>query len=155
MRAWRIAKKRYALDRSGAGGLAAAGRWNPAGVPAVYAGLSVEICVVEKLVHLGTTLPNDLVLVELHLPDETSLYEEADMSVFPHWDASPPHIETIEYGGTFLRSGRALGLIVPSAIVPEARKLLINPVHPRFADVSFAIARRFEFDPRLRGTTLR
>jgi len=57
---------------------------------------------------------------------------------------------SVKFGAAFLRSARALGLIVPSAIVPEARNIMLNPLHPRFADVRFALARPFVFDQRLR-----
>ncbi len=150
MRAWRIAKARYALDRSGAGGLADGGRWHARGLPVIYAGLSVEICALEKLAHTGTSLPADLQLVSLALPDEAALYETADADGLPGWDAMPPGAASIAFGSDFLRSGRALGLIVPSAIVAEARNLVVNPLHPRFADVRFAVERPFVFDRRLR-----
>ena len=51
---------------------------------------------------------------------------------------------------TSLRSLRALGLIVPSAIVPEARNIVLNPLHPRFAEVAFELVWPFVFDQRLR-----
>jgi len=57
---------------------------------------------------------------------------------------------SIKFGAAFLRSARALGLIVPSAIVPEARNIMLNPLHPRFAEARFALARPFVFDQRLR-----
>mgnify|MGYP001171574969 FL=1 len=150
MRAWRIAKARFALDRSGAGGLADGGRWHTQGVPVIYAGLSAEICAMEKLVHTGPFLPADLVLVALALPDDPALYEHADPATLPHWDATPPGAVSIDFGTAFLHETRALGLIVPSAIVPEARNLVINPLHPRFAEVTFKIERPFVFDRRLR-----
>lgn len=150
MRAWRIAKARYALDRSGAGGLADGGRWHARGLPVIYAGLSVEICALEKLAHTGALLPADLQLVSLTLPDDAALYETAEPDGLPDWEAMPPGAASIAFGSDFLRSGRALGLIVPSAIVPEARNLIVNPLHPRFADVRFAVERRFVFDRRLR-----
>lgn len=150
MRAWRIAKARHALDRSGAGGLADGGRWHARGLPVIYAGLSVEICALEKLAHTGTILPADLLLVSLTLPDDDMLYETADGEGLPGWAATPPGAASIDFGAAFLRSGRALGLIVPSAIVPEARNLVVNPLHPRFADVRFAVERPFGFDRRLR-----
>ena len=150
MRAWRIAKAKYALDRSGAGGLAEGGRWHARGTPVIYAGLSAEICAMEKLVHTGTTLPPDLLLVSLTLPDDAALYESADTGVLPGWEATPPGPVSIEFGTDFLRSGRALGLIVPSAIVPEARNLIVNPLHPRFAEAQLAVERPFVFDRRLR-----
>ena len=150
MRAWRIAKARYALDRSGAGGLADGGRWHARGTPVIYAGLSVEICAMEKLAHTGHILPPDLMLVALSLPDDMALYETADCAALPGWEATPPGAVSLEYGTTFLRSLRALGLIVPSAIVPEARNIVLNPLHPRFAEVGFELLRPFVFDQRLR-----
>jgi len=150
MRAWRIAKARFALDRSGAGGLADGGRWHAQGTPVIYAGLSVEICAMEKLAHTGTFLPADLMLVSLTLPDDATLYETADIGVLVGWEATPPGPASVAFGTDFLRSGRALGLIVPSVIVPEARNLILNPLHPRFADVQLAMGRPFVFDQRLR-----
>ena len=150
MRAWRIARARYALDRSGAGGLADGGRWHARGTPVIYAGLSVEICAMEKLVHTGVILPADLQLVSLTLPDEAALYESLATGELPGWEATPPGPASREFGTDFLRSGRALGLIVPSAIVPEARNLVVNPLHPRFAEVLLAVERPFVFDRRLR-----
>lgn len=152
MQAWRIAKERYALERNGAGGLTEGGRWHRRGMPVLYAGLSIEICVLEKLVHTGPLLPADLVLVELTLPDEPSLYETAAApDLPPGWDATPPRAASIDVGMAFLRAGSALGLRVPSAIVPEARNIVLNPAHPRFADASLAISRPFAFDGRLRN----
>ena len=150
MLAWRIARAKFALDRSGAGGLADGGRWHVQGVPVIYAGLSVEICAMEKLAHTGHILPPDLMLVALSLPDDMALYETADCVALPGWEATPPGAVSLEYGTTFLRSLRALGLIVPSAIVPEARNIVLNPLHPRFAEVGFELLRPFVFDQRLR-----
>ena len=151
MRAWRIAKAKYALDRSGAGGLADGGRWHAQGTPVIYAGLSVEICAMEKLAHTGTFLPADLVLVSLTMPDDAALFETADSDQLAGWEAMPPGAVSIEFGTDFLRSVRALGLIVPSAIVPEARNLILNPLHPRFAEVALKIERPFVFDRRLQA----
>jgi len=150
MRAWRIARAKYALDRSGAGGLADGGRWHAQGAPVVYAGLSVEICAMEKLAHTGHILPADLMLVALSLPDDAALYETADIDRLPGWAATPPGAISVDFGAAFLRSVRALGLIVPSAVVPEARNLVLNPLHPRFAEIEFAVTRPFVFDQRLR-----
>ena len=62
MQAWRIAKRAYALDRQGTGARQSGGRWNSPGVAAVHAGLTPEIAAMEKLVHTGDILPQDLVL---------------------------------------------------------------------------------------------
>ena len=150
MEAWRIAKKAYALDRSGAGGITESGRWHHRGVPVIYAGLSVAICAMEKLVHTGTMPPRDLVLVRLELPDESALFEQLDAARVAGWSDTPPGDVSKDFGTDFLRSARTLGLVVPSAIVPEAKNLVLNPLHPRFADVQMRVVRAFVFDPRLR-----
>jgi RES domain-containing protein len=155
MRAWRIARAKYALDRSGAGGLADGGRWHVQGAPVIYAGLSVEICAMEKLAHTGHILPADLMLVTLTLPEDTGLYETAAVDILPGWAATPPGAFSVNFGAAFLRSNRALGLIVPSAVVPEACNIVINPLHPRFAEVQFSVTRPFVFDQRLRPALLR
>jgi RES domain-containing protein len=118
MLAWRIARAPFALDRSGAGGIADSGRWHQQGIPVIYAGLSVEICAMEKLAHTGHVLPADLLLVRLSLPDAPELYETANPALIPCWDATPPGSSSVDCGTAFLRSQRGLGLIVPSAIVP-------------------------------------
>ena len=150
MRAWRIAKEKYALDRSETGGTLEDGRWHALGQPVIYAGLSAEIAALEKLVHTGKFLPRDLVLVELTLPDGPALYEQRDPASLPAgWDSIPAGDTSARVGAEFLRSGRAVGLIVPSAIVREAGIIVINPLHPRFAEVTMRISRPFSFDQRL------
>lgn len=151
MRAWRIAKRAHALDRSGGGGFAEAGRWHEQGQAVLYAGLTPEICVLEKLAHTGQFLPADLVLVELALPEGADLYQEPAPDELPTgWDVVPPGVASAAYGSRFLRAGAHLGLILPSAIVPEARNILINPLHPAFARATMAVLRPFRFDQRLR-----
>jgi hypothetical protein len=107
-------------------------------LPVIYAGLSVEICAMEKLAHTGAILPADLQLVSLTQPDECRALRNGRTRRAAQWEAMPPGCGVDRIRHDFLRSGRALGLIVPSAIVPEARNLIVNPLHPRFADVRFA-----------------
>ena len=151
MLAWRIAKRRYALDRTGAGAAFRGGRWNSANIPAIYAGLSVEIAAFEKLVHAGLILPADLVVVRIELPDDAGLYDRPRVGDLPKgWDDLPSSPAAAAYGDAFLLEGERLGLIVPSAVIPEAANVVVNPRHPRMADVSMVITRPFAYDPRLR-----
>lgn len=121
------------------------------GQPVIYAGLTVEIATLEKLAHTGSHLPADLVLVAISVPDDPVLYEQhTDTGALPAgWDAIPPGNASADFGAEFLKTGRALGLIVPSAIVPEASNIVINPLHPEFSGVRFEIRRPFKFDQRL------
>ena len=151
MFAWRIAKKRHALDRTGAGAAIKGGRWNGANIHVIYAGLTLEIAAFEKLVHTGSILPLDLVVVRIVLPDEGGLYEKPAIKDLPKgWSDTPAPPDAADYGNQFLARGERLGLIVPSAAIPEAEIIVINPVHPRMADVKMEVIREFTFDARLR-----
>jgi RES domain-containing protein len=151
MLAWRIAKKRHALDRTGVGAAIKGGRWNSANIHAIYAGLSSEIAALEKLVHTGSILPLDLVIVRIELPDDGDLYEKPGLIALPKgWDDTPAPPATADFGDAFLVKGERLGLIVPSSVIPEAENIVINPVHPRMTDVNMEIIRGFTFDPRFR-----
>jgi RES domain-containing protein len=150
MRAWRIAKRAFALDRQGTGAHLSGGRWNSPGVAAVYAGLTPEIAAMEKLVHTGEILPQDLVLVMLDLPDDEPYQHYALKDLPVGWDALPSSTRAMAMGDQLLLTATHLGLIVPSAVMPESSNIILNPNHPRFASVTMEILRPFEFDSRLR-----
>ncbi|MCU0811440.1 MAG: RES family NAD+ phosphorylase [Thiobacillaceae bacterium] len=151
MFAWRIAKRDRALDRSGFGASIKGQRWNSANIPAIYAGLTPEIAALEKLVHTGSILPRDLVVVRFHLPDGEGLYDIPHPADLPKgWDVLPGSPAAAAYGDAFLFEGKYLGLIVPSAVVPEARNIIINPGHPAMKQVKLETVRNFTFAPRLR-----
>ena len=152
MHAWRIAKKQYALDRTGIGARTYGGRWNSPGVAVIYAGMTPEISAMEKLVHAGDILPVDLVLVRLDLPEDASLYYRCSIADLPSgWDDLPGSTAAVECGNAFINTGAHLGMIVPSVVMPEASNIIINPNHATFAKVGMTIIRPFEFDSRLRG----
>lgn len=151
MRAWRIAKRKFALDRSGAGAYGHGGRWNNAGIHAIYAGLTPEIAALEKLMHTGDILPADLVLVLLELPDNDTLYEAPVLETLPAgWNEFPGSVAAASFGSDFLMQEKQLGLIIPSVVIPESRNIMINPHHPDFTSVTMSIVRPFKFDPRFR-----
>lgn len=152
MQAWRIAKLAYALDRQGTGARLTGGRWNSPGVAAIYAGLTPEIAAMEKLVHTSDMLPQDLVLAMIELPSDEGLYRRCTVDDLPDgWDALPSSTAAIAIGDEFLLAATHLGLIVPSAVMPEAFNVVLNPNHPEFSAATISIVRPFEFDSRLRG----
>lgn len=152
MEVWRIAKKKFALERLGNGAHSFGGRWNAPGVAVIYAGMTAEIAALEKLVHTSDILPIDLVLVRLDLADSQSLYYRYAQADLPAgWDALPGSTLAVSFGNAFIAKGTHLGMIVPSAIMPEANIIVLNPHHAAFATVNMTIVRPFEFDSRLRG----
>ena len=148
---WRIARRRYALDRSGIGARLDGGRWNHPGTAVIYAGRTIAIAALEKLVHVAGIVPPDLVLVRVELPDDGST-EQPDLADLPRgWDLVPAGPASMRFGTTWVRDGRSLVLYVPSVLVREEQIAVLNPNHPEFAAVKMVIARAFHYDPRMYG----
>jgi len=42
-----------------------------------------------------------------------------------------------------------LGLVLPSVVVPQARNLLLNPLHPAMEQMAFVHQEPFQLDARL------
>jgi RES domain-containing protein len=150
IRAWRLSKARYAGDLTGHGAARDGQRWNQPGQRAVYLGLTPEITVLEVLVHLNGVLGVPLVLSSYDVPDGPGLISEADPTALPGaWNAIPHGQASATFGGNWLRAGQQLGLVLPSVVVPQARNLLLNPLHPAMAQVTLVQQEPFQLDQRL------
>jgi RES domain-containing protein len=150
MRAWRLSKSRYAGDLTGQGAARDGQRWNQPGQRAVYLGLTPEITVLEVLVHLNGVLSAPLVLCRYEVPDMPGLINEPDPTALPEgWNAIPHRQASAVFGGNWLRTGLQLGLVLPSVVVPQARNLMLNPLHPAMAQVALVHQEPFQLDQRL------
>jgi RES domain-containing protein len=148
---WRITTKKYALDRSCYGARSEGGRWNPIGFPVLYAGATVEICALEKFVHLAGTIYPPLVLVAVELPDDASLIARPKIDDLPSdWADLPAPESTQIFGRETLVKHQSLVMLIPSAIIPEALNAVINADHPAYDQVKLSIEREFRFDARMR-----
>jgi len=65
---FRIANKKYADDISGKGASLNGGRWNKNGTPVLYCGGSIEIALLETVVHLPANFAPNLMLLTLQIP---------------------------------------------------------------------------------------
>ncbi|QYF92583.1 RES family NAD+ phosphorylase [Massilia sp. PAMC28688] len=152
MRFWRIAQRKYALDRACLGTSMYGGRWNPIGMPALYCGSTIAISSLEKFVHIASGALPPQVLVAIDVPDDCALFEP-DISALPMgWDAMPTSTSAQAFGGQWLSGLTHVGMRVPSAIVNEETNIVLNPQHPEFARVSLTEIRPFTFDPRMYKT---
>jgi RES domain-containing protein len=125
------------------------GRWNRPGTAVIYAGGTVAIAALQRLVHLAGVRPTDLVLVRVELPEHCSAEEPARDDLPRDWNAVPIRPGSMEFGTAWAQARRSLVLYVPSALVPEERNAVLNLDHPEFAAVQMAIHRDFHYDPRL------
>ena len=150
IRAWRLSKAHYAADLTGQGAAREGQHWNPPGLGAVFLGLTPEITVLEVLVHLNGVLNAPLVLCAYDVPDGPGLITEPDPTALPEgWNAVPHCKASAAFGGEWLRTGDHLGLVLPSVVVPQARNLMLNPLHPAMAQVVLVHQETFQLDARL------
>ncbi len=117
----------------------------------VYASSTLSLATLELFVHVDPDdLPDDLVSVRAELPDEL-LNEIVDPKTLPpDWRRTPSPVDLQDFGTAWVQSSRGVALVVPSAIVPSERNLLLNPAHADMARVVQHPPEPFRFDPRMR-----
>jgi RES domain-containing protein len=160
MRFWRICRRRYASEAaSGEGARLYGGRWNSRGVRMVYASTSLALAAVETFVNLEPNLrPADLVSIEGEIPEalepetlepETLEIERLDPALLPRtWYATRDE-SLRRFGDEWVKAGRTVGLIVPSAAIRGEWNILLNPAHADFLKITLQEPRVFEFDVRM------
>jgi RES domain-containing protein len=129
--AWRVADAKYTVAPydpfDGQGAKLFGGRWNSAGVAAVYATWSVSLAVLESLVH-ARKLDS---LLGLRIASLT--ISEADVSDAPAWRGSPlPLAESRAIGDAWIAAKTTPVLRLPSVVIPQEFNYLMNPEHPEF-----------------------
>ncbi|QQL48636.1 RES family NAD+ phosphorylase [Mucilaginibacter ginkgonis] len=145
---YRIVRKPYAQDLSGTGSRLFGGRWNSIGKSLTYLADSQSLAVLEVLVHIRLqAAPADHVLVTLYVPEDII---DINTDKLPsRWNDVYPPALLRKYGDDFVDDGKSLLLKVPSAVVPQQFNYLMNPAHPKMAEVKVISAEPFSFDSRL------
>jgi RES domain-containing protein len=144
MRIWRISN--YA-DLSGIGGTLASGRWHSKGRAILYAAEHPALALLEALVHLDRSeLPDRFQLLGIDIPDAIA-FPSAPQELHADWSQNAA--ESRRIGDRWLRDGASLLLRVPTALVPHAWNLLVNPAHPDIAAATIRSVDHAPFDVRL------
>lgn len=116
----------------------------------MYAGTTIEICALEKFVHLAGVIAPPLVLVAIDVPDDAALVHVPAIEDLPAgWSDLPISAPAQEYGRSWIVAAAHLVLLVPSVVVPEARNAVINPQHPAYGKIELNVVREFTFDSRM------
>ena len=151
MLAWRICKQRRVSEAfEGLGAERHGGRWNHRGDRVVYTSTSLSLASLELFVHLQPDcIPDDLHSVVATIPDGVSSEELTVADLPPNWHDYPAPAALKEIGSRWLREMRSLVLIVPSAVNPEEKNVLVNPLHPEIATLTNIRSKPFHFDPRM------
>ena len=146
---WRICIPRHAaLD--GEGARLFGSRWTPRGVPVIFAAESLALAALERFVHAEPDFePSELVALEIELDPRLPI-DTLEPSALPaRWRDYPPPADLADVGARWLADARSVALLVPSAIVPRERNVILNPRHPQFSTVRARATEPFSFDPRL------
>ncbi len=153
MDVWRICRSKHEASAfRGRGAEKTGGRWNHKGHAMVYTSQNLSLAALELFVHVSPgSMPADLVSLRGQLPDWVSI-EQIDEAALPdNWRVFPAPTELQRLGTEWLLGQTSLVLIVPSAITPLERNILLNPAHPEIKQLSLEAGRPFHFDPRRFG----
>jgi len=147
---FRIAKKGYIRDLSGAGARLYGGRWNHKGASILYTSETRALSILEYLVHVDfTNLPTDLGIATLKAPDDLPLVEIAPSVLPTHWRDWPPPEALADIGTQWALSRQSLLLRVPSSVVDKEFNVLINATHPDIRRITIINTEDYRFDERL------
>ena len=150
IRVWRICSRRIAKQAfTGEGARLFPGRWNERGVPVVYTAESLALAVLEMLVHTSPELlPRDLVFIPADIPSRVRIQKIESSELPRDWRVYPAPLSLQSIGSEWLRSRRSAVLSVPSAVVPQERCILLNPLHAKFSQIEIGKPQRLTLDPR-------
>lgn len=115
----------------------------------VYASTSLALAAVETFVNLEPNLqPKDLVATTGEIPDALEVGRLEPKVLPANWHET--RSESLRrFGDEWIRAGRSVALLVPSAAIPGEWNVLLNPAHGHFSKVKFHPPVRFEFDIRM------
>ena len=150
MRVWRLSRAAHlGTALTGLGAKRYGGRWNSRGVAVVYASESLELALLEAIVHLDIDLlPNDYWWLCLEFDDAQIAAPPKRLP--PGWDALPPYPPAVQaIGDRWLKGSRSLAMRVPASVLPERFNVLINPSHPAMTGAREVERAKLKFPPRL------
>jgi RES domain-containing protein len=152
-RVYRILRKLYSRNPlDGEGAYRYGGRWSSRGTRLAYTSEHLSLAMLEYFVHIDSGFPpKDLVVIAADIPEDVAR-AQVDVGQLPgNWRQSPAPASLAAIGDAFAERRDAAILVVPSALVPSESNWLINPVHPRFADIRVHKAEPFRYDDRFFG----
>jgi len=150
MKVWRLAKAAYTTS-NGEGAKKYGGRWNAPGQAVVYSSESLALAAFEALVHADSDLlPDDLVILSAEVSDTLFIRTITSHELPKKWQAIPSPLALETIGTDWIRDGQSVGLRVPSAVIPQAWNILLNPAHPDFGAITWTNEGPFKWDSRLK-----
>ena len=144
---YRLSTGNFANNISGEGAGIYGGRWNPAGLAALYTSENISLCILEILARATKkTSPDTYMLISILIPD-SEIFSLSLKKLKNNWQHDLEYTQRI--GEDFLKEKQTFCLKVPSAIVTQENNFLINPLHNEFKKVKFISSEPLELDKRL------
>jgi RES domain-containing protein len=115
----------------------------------VYCSESRALAAMELFVNLDPVLaPPELVFIPVDVPEDIIM--TLDVTTLPSgWRTYPAPDSVKDIGTEWATAGTSAALLVPSAVMPEERNLLLNPKHADFRRVKIGKPSKFTFDGRM------
>jgi len=147
MLAYRITTKQYKNDLSGTGAAINGGRWNDVGSFVLYTGESIEIALLETIVHTPPMLVPNLFVVTIKFPKSILKIEHNTLP--KNWFKPNAPKSLLEISYNWLKSGEFLALKVPSSVVHSSNNYILNCAHPKYKEVKIIETKPLYYDPRI------
>lgn len=146
---WRLLTARFAETAfSGEGARLYGGRWNPKGVPMVYASGSQSLAMLEMLVQ-DEPLRARYVMIPATLPRGMKVERLTPERLPADWRDAAAREGLREIGSDWVARRSSAVLAVPSVVIPAETNYLLNPLHPAFAKIAIGQPQAFVTDLRL------
>jgi RES domain-containing protein len=123
------------------------GRWNTSQSPVIYAAENFATAMLEKLAHGKGAMPPNQHAIEITCPAGLS-YEIVTKDKLRGWDRPEPDV-SCRFGERWVNDARSAILIAPSFVARVERNIIINPVHPEFGTIRYALPEPVYWDTRL------
>jgi RES domain-containing protein len=151
LRVFRAFERKHAATAfSGEGARLYGGRWNSVGTAVVYTSATFSLALLEIMVNTSSArIPADMLYAPVDIPSDI-VPEILDRAALPDdWFGYPPSPECQTIGDDWVRSGRTVALVVPSAVARIDSNVLLNPAHPDFTRLVIGSTDVMTIDDRL------
>jgi RES domain-containing protein len=153
MRLYRLSRRDAAAAVDGIGSSQYPGRWNERGRRAVYLSTRIPVALLEVLVQAGNAPLHGYRAYPVEVPDAD--VTRLDRSQLPgEWRTAAGRDACRSLGEAWRTGRHSVGLLVPSAVIPEAYdegdyNVVLDPTHPAFSRVRVGAPIALALDDRL------
>ncbi len=151
---WRICKRDFARTIfDGAGAATHPGRWNTAGVPALYCSASLPLAVLEVLVHLRSArVLREYVFASVRIDPSHVVDVRDDVAAMIRTGDVPGEDITRAIGVTAFAQ-RVAALRVPSVVLRSEHNVVLDPRHPAVMRAAKSAPQPLPIDSRILALT--